>query len=69
MKKHDLIGKRIRLLSMPLDPSPIQKGATGTVRAVGGFGDWEQIHVNWDNGRTLMLVVPPDRYEVIHDET
>lgn len=63
------IGDRIRLRSMTDDPDPIPAGATGTVRGITshGAGDnaWNQIDVRWDNGRTLLLVVPPDAFEII----
>lgn len=55
------VGTRIRLLSMPDDPCPVETGATATV--TGGNG--AQIEVDWDNGRSLSLVVGVDRYEVI----
>jgi hypothetical protein len=58
-------GDRIRLLAMPDDPDPIPPGTTGTVTAVRQNGTWAQVDVNWDNGRTLMLVVPPDQVEVL----
>lgn len=54
-------GTRIRLTHMGNDPDPIQIGATGTV--VGGSG--LQLWVNWDNGRSLNLSLPEDKYEVI----
>lgn len=63
-----LVGKRVRLLDMPDDPCPIEAGATGIVRRVMGspFSDGKtQIDVKWDNGRSLMLITPPDRFEVI----
>jgi len=61
-----MIGDRIRLLHMPHDPDPVPMGTTGTVLGVFpqpalGF---TQIHVHWDNGRTLMLCVPPDNFTV-----
>ena len=63
------IGDRIRLLSMTDDPDPIPAGATGTVRGVTSHGAgenaWHQIDVRWDNGRTLLLAVPPDVFEII----
>ena len=58
-------GDRIELISMIDDPHPIEPGATGTVQFVSelvGF-DQFQIAVKWDNGRDLLLVVPPDRYK------
>jgi hypothetical protein len=54
-------GTRIRLLSMPDDPDPVPIGSTGTVRG----GNGAQMYVDWDNGRSLILVVDVDRYEVI----
>jgi hypothetical protein len=58
-------GDRIRLLAMPDDPDPIPPGTMGTVTAVRPYGTWAQVDVAWDNGRTLMLVVPPDQVEVL----
>jgi hypothetical protein len=29
-----------------------------------GRDAWLQVGVDWDNGRTLMLTVPPDEYEI-----
>lgn len=63
-------GDRIRLQSMPDDPDPIQVGQIGTVVDVTRHGDgpdgWLQIDVEWDDGRTLMLVSPPDWFEIVH---
>ncbi len=62
-------GDRIRLLAMQDDPDPIQVGQAGTVVSVarhgGGKDTWFQIDVSWDNGRTLMLVSPPDAFELV----
>lgn len=62
-------GDRIRLLRMQDDPDPIAPGATGTVVSASrhGFGKdaWIQIDISWDNGRSLMLVSPPDEFEII----
>jgi hypothetical protein len=62
-------GSRIRLLSMPDDPDPIEPGTTGVVTGIRevGFGQdrWLQIDVDWEDGRQLMLASPPDRFEVI----
>ena len=63
-------GDRIRLVAMSDDPDPIQPGELGTVIAVHrhqGTPVWHQIDVAWDNGRTLMLVAPPDRFEIVPD--
>ncbi|MCA9223154.1 MAG: DUF4314 domain-containing protein [Planctomycetales bacterium] len=64
-------GDRIRLLAMSDDPDPIQVGQLGTIISVtchgGGKDAWHQIDVAWDNGRTLMIVSPPDRFERVRD--
>lgn len=62
-----LLGKRIRLSQPMIDPDPIPLGSTGLVTYVNpvptlGF---TQVCVKWDNGRTLMLSVPPDEIEEV----
>ena len=61
-----LVGKRIRLTEM-FDPNPIPIGTEGLVTYVNRVPSmgFTQISVQWDNGRTLMLSVPPDKYEEI----
>ena len=54
-------GDRVRLVSMTDDPDPIAAGALGTVVGVYPQTDWTQVEVDWDNGRSLMLSIPPDR--------
>ena len=63
-------GARIRLLAMRDDPDPIRVGQTGVVISVTqhhGPDAWQQIAVAWDDGRTLMLVSPPDEFEIVDD--
>jgi len=64
-------GDRIRLIAMPDDPDPIPVGSTGTVTFVNEHGSgertWFQIGVDWDNGRNLMLSVPPDDFALLLD--
>lgn len=55
-------GTRIRLVSMPRDPDPIEPGAVGTV--TGGNG--AQMRVRWDNGRSLLLLPDTDVWEVLN---
>lgn len=65
-------GDRIRLLAMHDDPHPIPAGQAGTVvdvRHHGGKDAWDQIDVAWDSGRSLMLVSPPDRFEIVGRQT
>lgn len=55
------VGKRIRLTRMPNDPDPIPVGSEGTV--TGGNGG--QMYVDWDCGRSLILIPGEDRWTVI----
>lgn len=66
-------GDRIELISMGPDPDPIPAKTRGTVRRVGepiGHGPdaVTQVSVNWDTGRSLMLIVPPDQARVLTAE-
>ena len=56
-------GDRIRLISMNDDPDPIPAGTIGSVVGVYPHGDWTQVDVDWEGGRSLMLSIPPDRVE------
>lgn len=57
---------RIRVTGlMPDDPAPIPIGACGTVTDV--HPEVEQILVDWDNGRTLILLTT-DPFEVLAPE-
>lgn len=67
-------GDRIELVEMGLendgrpDPCPMERGSKGTVRSVVPLWDNKtQINVDWDPdvGRSLALVVPPDKYRII----
>lgn len=57
-------GTRIKLLSMDDPFSPIESGTKGTVHSVDDAG---QIHMNWDNGRTLALIPGEDYFRIIND--
>lgn len=58
-------GDRIELLVMPHDPAPQERGARGTVTGVNNVFGSTQIWVEWDNGRTIALCCPPDRYRIL----
>jgi hypothetical protein len=62
-------GQRIKLIRMPDDPNPIPPGTTGTITSISEVmvpgSPFTQVGVNWDNGRTLMLCVPPDEVEFL----
>ena len=63
---------RVRLVAMYDDPDPIPVGEVGTVVSVsrhgGGKHVWHQIDVAWNSGRTLMLICPPDGFEIVGDD-
>ena len=61
-ESYELKGKRIRLIKMGDDPNPVESGIEGTIKFVDGIG---QIHVDWDNGRTLAIVPEEDEYEIL----
>lgn len=58
--KH-LKGKRVRMIHME-DADPIQPGQCGVVKFV---DDLNQLHVKWDDGRTLAIIPEKDKYEVL----
>lgn len=55
-------GTRIELIAMCDDPCPVPPGTLGTVRFV---DDACQIHMAWDNGRSLALVYGVDEFRVL----
>ncbi len=64
------VGDRVECVSMNDPYDPIPAGTRGTVTDVSevnfGAGDrFTQVCVNWDNGRTLMPVIPPDVIRVV----
>lgn len=71
------VGDRIRLIApMTGDPCPIEVGDEGLVTwinhlqpgLVGVNGSW-QIGVEWVSGRSLMLAVPPDKFDIVVADT
>jgi hypothetical protein len=47
------------------EPNPVEPNTLGTIRHIDGLG---QIHVEWDNGRTLAVIPEIDEYEIIDEE-
>ncbi len=58
-------GTRIRLNSMSDPWSPVPEGTEGVIDMVDDIG---QIHMRWDNGRTLALVPGEDSFSAIPQE-
>lgn len=58
-------GTRLVLLSMDDPYAPVPSGTKGTVVHV---DDAAQIHMKWDNGRTLALVPSEDSFRKLTDE-
>ena len=54
-------GRRIRLLNMKDDPNPISSGSEGTIIHVDDAGT---VHVKWDNGRTLGVIIGHDKFQI-----
>lgn len=57
-------GTRIELISMNDPYAPIEPGTQGTVEFVDDIG---QIHMRWDNGRTLAIIPTEDSFRKIEE--
>lgn len=55
-------GTRIRLLEMKDPFAPVPPGACGTVESVDDIG---QLHMKWDDGRSLAVIPGTDNFEVL----
>lgn len=58
-------GTRIELLSMEDPYDPVPSGTKGTVSFVDDLG---QLHMKWDNGRTLALVPSQDQFHKLNGQ-
>ena len=61
IKKLFPVGTKIRLIHMD-DSQAVPSGILGTVDYIDDDG---QIHMNWDNGRTLALIYGVDQFEIV----
>lgn len=57
-------GTRVMLIDMEDTWAPVPSGTRGTVDVVDDIG---QIHMKWDNGRTLALVPGEDNFRKLTD--
>lgn len=64
MKNKYPVGTRIKLIHM-IDTFAVPDGTLGTVAFVDDAG---QIHMRWDNGRTLALIEGVDEFVIITEE-
>ena len=55
------VGTRVRLIQMD-DSQAVPSGTLGTVDHIDDDG---QLHMKWDNGRTLALIYGVDQFEII----
>ena len=58
-------GTRLELQAMNDPYAPAEPGTRGTVVCVDDIG---QIHMKWDNGRSLALVPGEDSFQVVTQE-
>jgi len=54
-------GTKIRLIHMN-DPQPVPSGTIGEVALIDDAGN---IHMNWQNGRSLAIIEGVDDFEII----
>jgi len=57
------IGDRVEMIQMKDEHSPIEPGSKGTVVHIDGIG---QLHIDWDNGRTLAIIPEEDSFKIIN---
>ena len=58
----ELNGKRIRLIQMNDEPNSVPAGTEGTIFHVDDAGT---IHVKWDDGSFLGVIIGLDEYQIL----
>ena len=61
-RRRRYVGARVRLVRMTDPHAPVAPGAMGTVARVDDAGT---LHMSWDDGRTLGLILGEDQFEVL----
>lgn len=61
IKKLFPVGIRVRLIQMD-DSQAVPSGTLGTVDHIDDDG---QLHMKWNNGRTLALIYGVDQFEIV----
>ena len=58
----ELKGKRLRLIQMNNEPNPVQPGTERTIYYVDNAGT---IHLKWDDGSLLGVIIGLDEYQIL----
>ena len=59
------VGSKIKIISMGEDINPIESGTVGVIKAIDDIGT---LHCEFENGRSLGVIVGEDRFEIIDKE-
>lgn len=62
IKENYPVGTRIELIELNDPYANIETGTQGTVKFVDGVGT---LHMEWDNGRTLGIILDEDKFKVL----
>ena len=63
--KNIRVGSRIEMVHMDDPFFPVEPGQRGTVIFIDDIG---QIHMHWDDGRTLAIVPEKDEFILLNEE-